>query len=189
MTALTDVDIDPATPGFFLRPDYYDVLARLRAEAPVFEFAPGCKAISRYADIRHVSRNPELFCSGRGVLVNDPIREGGTIEGSILHMDPPEPVSTASATSPATVFHLGALNWMPNVEGIKWFTDRVWPLVIHAFPDARLRIAGRSIPPEIYRRQNQTIEVVGEVDDAARLVLVDELLGVVRRWALQPIPG
>ncbi|HEV3227031.1 MAG TPA: cytochrome P450 [Acidimicrobiales bacterium] len=89
MTALVDLGIDPAAPGFFLRADYYDVLARLRAESPVFEFAPGMKAVSRYHDIRELSRHPERFCSGRGVLVNDPLREGGTIEGSILHMDPP----------------------------------------------------------------------------------------------------
>src|SRR6187431_2333519 len=88
-TDLADLEIDPWTPGFFLRPDYYDVLARLRCEAPVYECAPGMKAITRYQDIRDISRDPARFCSSRGVLVNDPLREGGTIEGSILHMDPP----------------------------------------------------------------------------------------------------
>ncbi|MEZ5170557.1 MAG: cytochrome P450 [Acidimicrobiia bacterium] len=82
--------IDPSTPGFSLRPDYFDVLARLRAEAPVYEYRPGIKAVSRYDDIREISRDPVRFCSSRGALVNDPIREGGSIEGSILHMDPPE---------------------------------------------------------------------------------------------------
>ncbi len=76
-TEIADLRIDPSTPGFFLRPDYYDVLARLRAEAPVFEYAPGIKAVTRYHDIREISRDPERFCSGRGVLVNDPLREGG----------------------------------------------------------------------------------------------------------------
>ena len=89
MTSLADLAIDPVAPGFFLRADYYDVLRRLRAEAPVFEFAPGLKAVTRYHDIREMSRDPERFCSGRGVLANDPLRQGGTIEGSILHMDPP----------------------------------------------------------------------------------------------------
>jgi len=89
MTTLEQLHIDPTTPGFFLRPDYYDVLARLRAEAPIFEVAPGIKTVARYDDIREISRDPARFCSGRGVLANDPIREGGSIEGSILHMDPP----------------------------------------------------------------------------------------------------
>ena len=89
MTTLDELAIDPSVPGFFLRPDYYEVLARLRAEDPVHEFAPGIKAVSRYDDIREISRDPGRFCSSRGVLVNDPIREGLTVEGSILHMDPP----------------------------------------------------------------------------------------------------
>ncbi len=89
MATLEQLTIDPSTPGFFLRPDYYDVLSRLRAEAPAYECAPGVKVISRYDDIREVSRDPERFCSSRGVLVNDPLREGGSVEGSILHMDPP----------------------------------------------------------------------------------------------------
>jgi cytochrome P450 len=89
MTGLDRLGIDPSTPGFSLRPDYYELLGRLRAEAPVFEYAPGVKAVSRYRDIREISRDPNRFCSGRGVLVNDPLRMGGAIEGSILHMDPP----------------------------------------------------------------------------------------------------
>ena len=89
MTAIPDLGIDPGTPGFFLQPDYYELLARLRAEAPVFEYAPGVKAITRYHDIREISRSPETFCSGRGALVNDPLRDGGSVDGSILHMDPP----------------------------------------------------------------------------------------------------
>jgi cytochrome P450 len=83
------IDIDPATPGFFLRTDYHEVLARLRDEAPLHEFAPGMKVVSRYHDIREISRDPERFCSSRGALINDPLRAGGSIEGSILHMDPP----------------------------------------------------------------------------------------------------
>lgn len=89
MTSLADLDIDPGVPGFFLRPDYYEVLARLRAEAPIYEYAPGIKTVARHEDIREISRDPARFCSGRGVLVNDPLREGHAVEGSIIHMDPP----------------------------------------------------------------------------------------------------
>jgi cytochrome P450 len=87
--ALDELRIDPSTPGFFLRPDYFDVLARLRSEAPIYEYAPGIKAVSRYQDIRTISLDTDRFCSSRGVLVNDPLRQGHAIEGSILHMDPP----------------------------------------------------------------------------------------------------
>ena len=87
-----DQTIDPNDAGFFTRPDYHQVLARLRSEAPVFEYAPGLWTVARYEDIRDLSRDPGHFCSGRGALVNDPLRaaENPMSTPSILHMDPPE---------------------------------------------------------------------------------------------------
>ncbi|HEY1652173.1 MAG TPA: cytochrome P450 [Acidimicrobiales bacterium] len=84
--------LDPRDASFFVRPDYYEVLARLRAEDPVHECGPGFFAVTRYEDIRDLSRDPAHFCSGQGALVNDPIRASGTpmLGRSILHMDPPE---------------------------------------------------------------------------------------------------
>ena len=93
-----DERIDPREAAFFARPDYYDVLARLRAEEPVHQCEPGFWVLSRYGDIRDLSRDPQRFCSGRGALVNDPLRARGNPMGapSLLHMDPPEHTSSAS---------------------------------------------------------------------------------------------
>lgn len=84
--------IDPQDPAFFVRKDFHEVLARLRAEDPVHRCRPGFWAVTRYEDIRDLSRDPARFCSGRGALVNDPIRTEGTPmrTPSLLHMDPPE---------------------------------------------------------------------------------------------------
>ncbi len=85
---------DPTVPGYYLRPDYYDLLAALRREAPVHEFMPGMRTIARYDDIREISRDPARFCSSMGALVNDPMRtwERPAKAPSILHMDPPDHV-------------------------------------------------------------------------------------------------
>ncbi|HVT42350.1 MAG TPA: cytochrome P450 [Acidimicrobiales bacterium] len=85
-------EADPRDASFFVRDDYYEVLARWRATDPVHECGPGFWAVSRYEDIRDLSRDPAHFCSGQGALVNDPIRGSGNPMGapSILHMDPPE---------------------------------------------------------------------------------------------------
>jgi cytochrome P450 len=81
---------DPRDPYFRIRPDFHELTGRLRIESPVHEVAPGLKVLSRYDDIREVSRSPERFRSGGGVLANDPIRdEGREVVGSIIHMDPP----------------------------------------------------------------------------------------------------
>lgn len=66
---------------------------------------------------------------------------------------------------------IGALNWKPNVHGLIWFTDRVWPLVCKAHPAATLHIAGRGAPataPSWLRGRN--INWLGEVDDASQFM-------------------
>ncbi len=88
----TDVNIAIDQPGVFNEPDYYDALAALRRESPVFECLPNTWLITKYDHIRAVSRDTENFSSARGVLVNDSARRPGASPptGSILHMDPPE---------------------------------------------------------------------------------------------------
>ena len=84
-------DFDPRDPAFRIRPDFHELTAQLRAEDPIHEVEPGLKVASRYEDIREVSRDPARFSNATGVLVNDPARdEGRSMEGSILHMDPPQ---------------------------------------------------------------------------------------------------
>jgi cytochrome P450 len=84
-------DLDVTRPGFFLRPDYYDLLAWLRGESPVHPVADGSLLVSRYDDIREISRRPDVYSSRHGVLVNDPLRGAQPDDeaGSIIHLDPP----------------------------------------------------------------------------------------------------
>lgn len=87
--ALLDLDVE--RPGFYLRDDYVELLAWLRANDPVHRSANGMVLVSRYDDIREISRQPLVFSSRRGALVNDPLRwaEPDDDAGSLLHLDPP----------------------------------------------------------------------------------------------------
>jgi len=51
----------------------------------------------------------------------------------------PEAVNPPSAR----LFHMGALDWAPNVEGLQWLIQSVWPLVREALPQAELTVFGR----------------------------------------------
>jgi len=84
-------DLEITTPGFFLRDDYYDVLAWLREHAPLHPAGDRTWLVSRYDDIREISRRPDVFSSRYGALVNDPLRSSSPNDdaGSILHLDPP----------------------------------------------------------------------------------------------------
>ncbi|MDP2724365.1 MAG: glycosyltransferase family 4 protein [Bacteroidales bacterium] len=74
------------------------------------------------------------------------------------------------------LFHIGAMNWMPNEEGIKWFIDQVWPEVHAELPDLKLYIAGREMPSWLSNLHSNQIEVVGEVEDAWEFIQSKSIL-------------
>jgi glycosyltransferase involved in cell wall biosynthesis len=65
-----------------------------------------------------------------------------------------------------SLFHIGAMNWKPNIEGIAWFLDEVWPHIHRRFPSLKLYLAGRFMPGWIAEKQYPQVVVVGEVPDA-----------------------
>ena len=77
----------------------------------------------------------------------------------------PEPAENVEP-EPNSLFHLGSMDWMPNVEGVRWFLDRVWPLVQQRTPEAHLYLAGRKMPGELAALEMKGVTVVGEVPDA-----------------------
>jgi glycosyltransferase involved in cell wall biosynthesis len=83
----------------------------------------------------------------------------------------------------STLLFFGALDYYPNLEGLLWFLDEVWPRVQGTHPAARLRILGRRPPPALVARQGPRVEVAGFVEDlrpslaAAAAVIVPLRLG------------
>lgn len=71
---------------------------------------------------------------------------------------------------PNSLFHLGSMDWMPNLEGIQWFLDEVWPAVHAEMPQLTLYLAGRKMPKDLMALQMEGVKVVGEVPDAAYFI-------------------
>ncbi len=69
-----------------------------------------------------------------------------------------------------SLFHIGAMNWMPNEEGISWFLDKVWPLVHKKHSDLKLYLAGREMPQWLVNSNIPNVVVVGEVPDAHEFI-------------------
>src|ERR1035441_254719 len=83
---LTAPLLDPA----FYAGDPFPLYARLRAEAPVTRNPTlGFWVASRHAEVTAVSRDPDTFCSGKGVMGFDIGREDPT-PPSMMHTDPPD---------------------------------------------------------------------------------------------------
>ena len=65
------------------------------------------------------------------------------------------------------VAHLGALDWYPNQEGILWFLNDVWPLVLEKIPDASFHLAGRNAPDWFIKKIDVPgVKYHGEVNSA-----------------------
>jgi polysaccharide biosynthesis protein PslH len=85
--------------------------------------------------------------------------------GAVLPVGFPNP---ASQCGPVIGF-LGAMDYRPNVEGICWFVDRVWPRILRCVRDARLVIVGRNPVRRVRQLAcHPGIEVTGEVDNVGR---------------------
>src|ERR1043165_2054351 len=95
--------IELASPDFWARPlsEREGAFQKLRREDPVrhfkeIDYIPGLPvgsgfyAITRHADILEISRQPEVFCSGKGATsINDLPADMLEFYGSMINMDDP----------------------------------------------------------------------------------------------------
>lgn len=172
-TELEELSIDPEQAGLFTRPDYFDVLARLRRHAPVFGYAPHRWAVTRYEDVRTVSRDPARFCSGEGVLMHDPKRDGAELPGSILHLDPPEHAAWRKVAS-------------------RWFTPRA----VAGMAAGVDRAVTEVLDGLAERPAGEVLDAVEAIAAPIPVLVIAELLGVgdgdradFRRWSDACIEG
>jgi sugar transferase (PEP-CTERM/EpsH1 system associated) len=69
------------------------------------------------------------------------------------------------AEGPTCVF-VGALDYLPNVDGSNWFCREVWPEVVRRRPQAKLLLVGRRPAPPVRRLAGLPgVELVGQVPD------------------------
>ncbi|MBV9225931.1 MAG: glycosyltransferase [Acidobacteriaceae bacterium] len=61
---------------------------------------------------------------------------------------------------------IGSMDWMPNVDGMRWFLSDVFPLIRQERPDCRLAIVGRNPPQALLdAAKDPQITVTGTVPD------------------------
>ena len=97
------------------------------------------------------------------------------VEMSAFQPDPARP------PQPRTVFMIGSLNWLPNLEGLEWLLREVWPAVHAELPALALHVAGSHPPAYLTSRpQGQdNVFIHGFVDSAA---------GFMRQYELMLVP-
>ena len=70
--------------------------------------------------------------------------------------------AVAVVSDPVVVF-TGTMDWEANVDGIEFFCDQIWPMILAEIPDARLLIVGREPGPRVKRLASASVEITGTV--------------------------
>lgn len=65
------------------------------------------------------------------------------------------------------IMFIGTLSWEPNINGIVWFINEVWPLVKKAKPETKLTIIGKNPSERIIKasKSDFNIEITGFVEN------------------------
>jgi glycosyltransferase involved in cell wall biosynthesis len=80
-------------------------------------------------------------------------------------------------------YHIGLMDWMPNIEAVNWFVREVWPVIHKKVPAFRFSFAGRHMPGALYENLPDGVVCEGEVPDAAAFAAGKKILIVPLRSA------
>jgi polysaccharide biosynthesis protein PslH len=68
----------------------------------------------------------------------------------------------------ARAVFVGSMDWLANVDGVEFFMDEVWPLIVKSVPRAELTVVGRAPPAHLIERARArgfAWNFTGRVDD------------------------
>ncbi len=77
---------------------------------------------------------------------------------------------------PFSLFHIGSMEWMPNIEGVDWFLKNVFPKIKQQIPQAIFYLAGRKMPQKYFAEKQNGVEIIGEVNDALEFMNNKQLM-------------
>ncbi len=139
---------------FTLLRDQAPVLFMDEPEIPGFPKGPGFWSVTRFEDVMHVSRHPDLFCSGQGTNIPDLPQEINEFMGSMINMDAPRHTR---------------LRMIVN----RSFTPRMVARI-----DEDVRVKARTIVASV--AEQGSCDVVSELAAPLPLQIICEMMGIPR---------
>jgi polysaccharide biosynthesis protein PslH len=101
----------------------------------------------------------------RSLLIKAGARDDMTVIP--IAIDTSEQAQIARRPSGPHIVHIGTMYWPPNIDGITWFLDEIYPLIKQQVPDVRCTLIGARPPASIVERSHndRTLTVTGYVED------------------------
>jgi len=125
------------------------------------------KRIKRF-EINHLNTYDLLIpITDRDGLILDKLGNTKQRHTSQTGIDFASLVPTAKKLEFPSLFHIGALDWAPNQEGLIWFFDNCWTKIRNENPNLKFYLAGRNAPEWFERHLKlDGVEYLGEINDA-----------------------
>ncbi|MGB3948774.1 MAG: glycosyltransferase [Bacteroidia bacterium] len=128
------------------------------------------KSLSGYDAIVAITEKDKLYFTNAGFL-----KETLTIPFGIKLPTTEEKVTVKQQQN--SLFHIGAMDWQPNKDGVNWFLKNVWLKINAQHPEATFYLAGRKIDTKEFNRSKfSKVEVVGEVENAQQFMLSKNIM-------------
>jgi len=84
-----------------------------------------------------------------------------------IAIDTDEQAQVARRPKSPHIIHIGTMYWPPNIDGITWFLDEIYPRIKQEVPDVRCTLIGARPPASIVERAqtDPSLTVTGYVED------------------------
>jgi len=93
-----------------------------------------------------------------------------------------EKIKTGGATERWVGYHIGAMDWIANREGILWFLEKAWPKILTAVPKFEFYFTGRKMPEEFKKLNIRGVYCIDEAPSAEEFI-ADKKILIVPLWS------
>ncbi|RKD18959.1 glycosyl transferase family 4 [Pelobium manganitolerans] len=69
-----------------------------------------------------------------------------------------------------SIGYIGSMDWRPNIEGLDWFLERVWPNIVQLGSGITFHLAGKRIPETYFGLADEHFICEGPVDNAKEFI-------------------
>jgi len=75
-----------------------------------------------------------------------------------------------------TFFHLGAMDWQPNIDAVNWVLENIFPSILKSTDDFTFYIAGKNMGKNFFDIQTSQFIVAGEIESASDFIQKHDVL-------------
>lgn len=147
--------------NFLLRKLYLQFLSK-RLQS--FEFS----VLDKFDSILSISVVDEHFFTNSGFegsVHTFPVALNLDKYNNIYHLSPNKSIG-----------YIGSMDWRPNIEGLDWFLEKVWPSIKQLGSGITFHLAGKNIPKSYEILEEESFIMEGEVENAKEFIARQHVL-------------